>query len=99
MAVPHFKDTLRFSPTSLTSCAGFYLCDPDTNVWKRVHNYSIEQKLCDIFMKHEGLSKQDVRHVLSRRGRADIVHVKHGLYVYGQAGRHPARICVGQWMS
>ena len=91
MALPFCGD-LRFSPDAkVSNCNGIFVCDPNTRVWKQQHNVAIEQKLVSIFksfpvVKNSAHSKistttmtpADLRHVLSRRGRADMVHIIAG---------------------
>lgn len=75
-ARPELRERVCFSPESKTgNCNGLFYCDPATNVWQQRHNVAIEEILVDMFKELPGLSPADIRHVESRRGRADMVHL------------------------
>ena len=75
-AVPKLRELTRFSPASKTSsCNGLYCCDPETSVWIQRHNVVIEEMLVEAFGQMGTLSEYERRHVESRRGRGDMVHM------------------------
>ena len=51
-----------------------YHCDPNTNIWTQRHNGDFEELLVERFEKMD-LSDKDAKHVTTRRGRADMLHV------------------------
>jgi phage/plasmid-associated DNA primase len=66
---------MKFAPSNKTNlCKGLYYCNPDSNTWSREHNMYMEDLIMDMFSKMT-LSKRDYRHVMSRRGRADMLHI------------------------
>ena len=66
---------LRFAPDIKTgNCNGLFCCDPTTHIWRQQYNSIVEEKIVKLFEAIK-LSPVDRRHVLSRRGRADMVHL------------------------
>ena len=75
-AKPMLRERVRFSPeTKNGNCSGLYYCDPETNVWQQRHNVVVEAMLVKASKEVPGLSVADRRHIESRRGRADMVHL------------------------
>ena len=77
MAVhPELHKRVCFSPdTKTATCGGLFYCDPTTNVWQQRHNIVMEEMLVGMFKSLPDLSASDKRHIESRRGRADMVHM------------------------
>ena len=75
-AHPELHERVCFSPeTKTANCGGLFYCDPATNVWQQRHNVVMEEMLVGMFKDLPGLSTYDKRHIESRRGRADMVHM------------------------
>ena len=73
---PSLKHRIKFSPSSKTdNCNGLYVCDPETSIWNQRHNVVIEEKLVEAFGRMPNLTPDEKRHVESRRGRCDMVHL------------------------
>ena len=76
-ACPKLRERIKFAPSSKTgNCNGLYCCDEVTSVWVQRHNVVIEEMLAEAF-RAPGvkLDAAERRHVQSRRGRCDMVHM------------------------
>ena len=73
---PGLYQRLKFVPDkSSSNCNGLYLCDSVTNIWTQRHNAELEEILSIAFSKLDCLSDVDKRHVHSRRGGGDMLHM------------------------
>lgn len=68
-------DRLRYVPElKSNNCNGIYLCDPDTNIWKRKTNPEMEQLVINTLRPDSNFSMSQIKYLSSRRGRADILY-------------------------
>jgi phage/plasmid-associated DNA primase len=85
-ADPKLREMIKFAPASKTgNCNGLYCCDPATSVWAQQHNVAIEEMLMAVFGASGAaagvaassvvLTDAERKHVESRRGRGDMVHM------------------------
>jgi phage/plasmid-associated DNA primase len=76
MILPSCEDIV-FSPESKgANCNGMYVYNSDTHLWSQKHNCVIEEMIVRRFiLVRDQLEDRDFRHVMSRRGRADMVHI------------------------
>ena len=74
-ANPSLKERYRFPSDHVGSnCKGVYICNATTNIWAQRHNVVVERVLINAFAGME-LADIDRRHVESRRGCNDMLHV------------------------
>ena len=75
-AEPEFKRRFRFAVGVKSSNSnGIFYCRPENNQWRPLHNHLVEKELVNAFTAIDTLTTQDRRHVESRRGGADLVHI------------------------
>lgn len=76
---PDLQTRLKLVPSlKSNNCNGVYYCDPVTNVWRQVSNVFLQVMIRKLFLEfpHQGLmTPADLKHVHSRRGRDDMVHM------------------------
>jgi hypothetical protein len=76
-ANPDLKERVKFSPGgNISKSNNMYYCNQATNIWSQVHNSDIERVLRTKFeAMNDVLSESEKRHIMSKRGRADLVNV------------------------
>jgi hypothetical protein len=82
-ARPDLHERMCYSPDPKEDqCKGLFYCDPDTNIWSQEDNLFFEELLEKHFTSDPALTgkltQRDMAHVLSRRGRSDILRIVAG---------------------
>lgn len=78
---PEIQERVRFEPDAkVGNCNGMFVCDENTNIWHKMHNAVLEEKLLKVFEELK-LNKDDMYHLSTRRGRNDMLYALAPLVV------------------
>jgi hypothetical protein len=79
---PELINRVRFSPDAKsTSESGLFYCDPATNIWRQRHSVVIEELIAVTFRNMQSIGQTEKHHVLSKKGRGDMLHLLKGKVV------------------